>query len=103
MKTYSGSLEHLFPRHKYRFGKSNIPTYIGLFLNSVDQEILDKKIFKCVTPSQYESRKYLDHVTQFFIGNSNMIPQGTLKPFQKCFGEIDYLAIRNSDGCCAFI
>lgn len=102
METYSGSLEHLFPRHKYRFGKSNIPTYIGLFLNSVDQEILDKKIFKCVTPSQYEFRKYLEHVTQFFIGNKNIIPQGSLQPFQKCFGEIDYLAMRNSDGCCAF-
>jgi hypothetical protein len=102
METHSGSLENLFPRQKYKFGKSNTPTYIGLFLNSRDREILDKKLFKCVTPSQYESRKYLEHVTQFFIGNSNKIPKGSLKPFQKCYGEVDYLAIRNSDGCCAY-
>ena len=101
LETHSGSLNYLYPRIKYRYGKSNIPTYIGLFLNSGDRKLLDKKLFKCVTPSQYEFRKYLEHVTQFYIGNNNTIPEGSLKPFEKCFGEIDYLAIRD-DGCCAF-
>ena len=97
----AGNNYNLIPNKIFKYGKSTVPNYIGLFLDDYHKDILIKTLFKHIR--HINGHKVIcEHLTQFYTGNRGSIPQDALKCFERVYAKIDKLVIRKKDKSAVF-
>lgn len=108
LNTVNGNLRYIHRNTVYKYGKSTVPTYIGLFLDEVDRNNLTSLCigyihkYGCPLRPSIKYKAYCEHLTQYYLGNKGSIPESAVPEFEKRYVHISSLVIRKKDSAMAF-
>jgi hypothetical protein len=100
MNTLNGDTRLIHRNKTFKYGKSTVPVYIGLFIDNETRNSLIKTLFSLIN-EQPEFKLYCSHLTQHYLNNKGQIPSSRMEQFEQCFIKIDNIVIRKSDNAVA--